>query len=105
MLIHLFDEAILVRSSPSWDNTYTGLYAAHLLQNVHNIKVVVLEASNYIGGRLKQVFSPKIHLSLSFLFFSIDFLRSGSGIVTLMLEANSLRAATPFSVNCSTNSS
>ena len=32
-----------------------GLYAAHLLQTVHNIKVVVVEASKVVGGRVRQV--------------------------------------------------
>jgi len=31
-----------------------GLYAAHLLQHVHNVKVVVLEASKVVGGRVLQ---------------------------------------------------
>ncbi len=32
-----------------------GLYAAHVLQKEHNIPVELVEAADYVGGRVKQV--------------------------------------------------
>jgi predicted NAD/FAD-binding protein len=41
-----------------------GLYAAHVLQKEHNIPVELVEAADYVGGRVKQVRSDLLIYAL-----------------------------------------
>jgi hypothetical protein len=44
-----------LKSFFSRTSEFAGLYAAHVLQKEHNVPVEVVEAADYVGGRVKQV--------------------------------------------------